>query len=67
MRMEKLKALLDAAEARRPLPGVIRKAITDGLQVSKVKMYKTVEDQGQGVDFISQSKADRTRKAAVMV
>lgn len=65
--MEKLKALLDAAEAGRPLPAAIRKAITDGSQVSKVEMEKTVDDQGKGVDFISQPKAERTRNAAVMV
>jgi len=65
-RMEKLKTLLDAAEAGRPLPAAIRKAIADGSEVSKVEMQKTVDDQGKGVAFISQPKAERTRRAAVM-
>jgi hypothetical protein len=66
-RVEKLKTLLDTAEAGLPLPAAIRKAITNGSEVSRLEMQDTVDDQGKGVAFISQPKAERTCQAAAMV
>lgn len=66
-RVEKLKAILDAAEVGRPLPPAVREAITDGSELSKAEMTEAVDNQAKGVAYISLPKDERIQQAAAMV